>query len=65
MTIPLTLLTNNIIHDTINLIIDARDVNITPVVIIVVIALKPEIVTIRLISLILYTRNLIAVYENI
>jgi hypothetical protein len=46
MTILLTLLTDNTIHGTINLIVNARDVNIVPVVITAAIALEPEIVTI-------------------
>jgi hypothetical protein len=58
------LLTNDTIHGTISLIINAEDVSIALVIIIAIITLEPEIATIRLISPILYIRNLTAVYRN-
>jgi hypothetical protein len=64
MTMLLTLLIDDTIHGTINLIVNAEDVNTVPVVITAATVLEPETVTIRLISPVLYTRNLIAVHGN-
>jgi hypothetical protein len=64
MTVLLTLLIDNTIHGIINLIVNARDVNIVPVVITAAIALEPEIAIIRLISPVLYARKLITVHGN-
>jgi hypothetical protein len=51
-------------HGTISLIVDAEDVSTAPVVITAATAPEPEIATIRLISPVLYARNLTAVHGN-